>query len=342
MVYILYKCYNESAYRRDYIMKTMVSKNEIVEILRTPTKRKRYSKIGLILFVMTIPTVVYFFIFHYLPIGGLVIAFKDYNAFQGIFNSPWTDMGGFKHFVTFVTSPNFWQLIGNTLYLSVMSILFNSLCPIIFALLLNEVKPKRFKKAVQTIMYAPYFISVSVLVGMLFVFFNSDSGIFTKIFAAFGFDAANLLENPDYFCMIYVVSGLWQGLGWWSIVYMGNLSNVDPNLHDAAIIDGAGRFRRIISVNLPSIIPLATIMFIMSIGNILSVGFEKVYLMQLDPNLVSSQIISTYVYAISFPEYGIPQFSYATAIGLFNSLVNIIILCLANFVSKKVSSNSLW
>ena len=324
-------------------METSITKNEIVEILRTPTKRKWYSKIGLVLFIMTIPTVLYFLIFHYLPIGGLVIAFKDYNAFQGIFGSPWTTAGGFQHFINFVTDPKFFTLLGNTLYLSVMSIIFNSLCPIIFALILNEVKPKRFKKVVQTIMYAPYFISVSVLVGMLFVFFNSDSGIFTKIFAAFGFDASNLLENPDYFCMIYVVSGLWQGLGWWSIVYMGNLSNVDPNLHDAAIIDGAGRIRRIISVNLPSIIPLATIMFIMSIGNILSVGFEKVYLMQLSPNLISSEIISTYVYSISFPEFGgIPQFSYATAIGLFNSIVNIIILCAANFVSKKVSSNSLW
>ena len=142
--------------------------------------------------------------------------------------------------------------------------------------------------------------------------------------------------------MIYVVSGLWQGLGWWSIVYIGTLSNVDPNLHDAAIIDGASRFRRIISVNLPSIVPLATIMLIMSVGNILSVGFEKVYLMQLATNLSSSEIISTYVYRVSFPEYGLPQFSYATAIGLFNSIINIIILCLANFVSKKVSENSLW
>ena len=192
-------------------------------------------------------------------------------------------------------------------------------------------------------MYAPYFISVSVLVGMLFAFFNSDSGIFTRVFAFFGFNAANLMENPDYFCMIYVVSGLWQGLGWWSIVYIGTLSNVDPNIHDAAIIDGAGRIRRIIYVNLPAIIPLATIMFIMSIGNILSVGFEKVYLMQLSTNLSSSEIIATYVYRVSFPEFGgIPQFSYATAIGLFNSFVNILILILANFVSKKVSDNSLW
>lgn len=317
--------------------------NEIKELIKAPAKRKWYSKMGLGLFLMTIPTVLYIFIFHYLPIGGLVIAFKDYSSFKGIFGSPWTSMGGFKHFYTFITSPNFWTIIKNTLTLSLASIFFNSLCPIVFALLLNEVRVKKYKRVVQTLMYAPYFISVSVLVGMLFAFFNSDSGIFTRVFAFFGFNAANLMENPDYFCMIYVVSGLWQGLGWWSIVYIGTLSNVDPNIHDAAIIDGAGRIRRIIYVNLPAIIPLATIMFIMSIGNILSVGFEKVYLMQLSTNLSSSEIIATYVYRVSFPEFGgIPQFSYATAIGLFNSFVNILILILANFVSKKVSDNSLW
>lgn len=324
-------------------MTPVLTKTEIEELSRKPPKRKWYSKIGITLFLMTIPAVVYFFVFHYLPLGGLIIAFKDYSSFKGIFDSPWTSMGGFKHFYTFITSPNFWTIIKNTLILSIVSIIVNTLCPIIFALLLNEVRAKKYKRLIQTIMYAPYFISVTVLVGMLFAFFNVDSGIFTRIFAFFGFNAGNLMENPDYFCMIYVVSGLWQGLGWWSIVYMGTLANVDPNLHDAAIIDGAGRLRRIFYVNLPSIVPLAVIMFIMSIGNILSVGFEKVYLMQLATNLSSSEIIATYVYRVSFPEFGgIPQFSYATAIGLFNSLVNIIILCLANFVSKKVSDNSLW
>ena len=323
-------------------MNNRISNEEIKELSFRPKKTLWYSKIGFSLILMAIPTIIYIFIFHYLPIGGLIISFKDYSSFKGLFESPWTSMGGFKHFYTFITSPNFWTILKNTLTLSIASIVFNSLFPILYALVLNEVRNKKYKKLIQTIMYAPYFISTTVLVGMLFAFFNGDSGIFTRMFAVFGFDATNLLENPDYFCMIYVVSGLWQGLGWWSIVYMGTLSNVDPNLHDAATIDGAGRFRRMISVNLPSIIPLATIMFIMSIGNILSVGFEKVYLMQLATNLSSSEIISTYVYRVSFPEYGIPQFSYATAIGLFNSIINILILCLANFVSRKVSDNSLW
>ena len=199
----------------------IMSRTDIETLSRTPAKRKWYSKMGLALFAMALPTFLYVLIFHYLPLGGLVIAFKDYSSFKGIFDSPWTSMGGFKHFYTFMTQPNFWSIVKNTLILSVASIIFNSILPIIYALILNEVRIKKVKRVVQTIMYAPYFISVSVLVGMLFAFFKTDSGIFTRLFAFFGFDASNLMENPDYFCMIYVVSGLWQGLGWWSIVLYG-------------------------------------------------------------------------------------------------------------------------
>jgi putative aldouronate transport system permease protein len=313
------------------------------QLVRKPKSKSFYSKWGISLFLMCLPTIIYIFVFSYLPLGGLIIAFKDYNSFQGMWGSPWTAMGGFQHFYNFVTSPNFWVLVKNTLVLSILSIVVNTVLPIIYALFLNEVKNKVSKKIIQLIMYAPYFISTVVLVGMLFVFFEADSGIFTRILSVFGFDNSSQMENPDAFAAIYVVSGVWQGLGWWSIVYMGTLAAVDPNLHDAARIDGAGRFRRIFCINLPAIIPLAVIMFIMSIGNILNVGFEKVYLMQLSTNLSSSEIISTYVYRISFPTSGgIPQYSYATAIGLFNSIINIVILCIANFVSKKVSNNSLW
>ena len=323
-------------------METSELKFSREDLIRKPKAKSLYSKLGITLFLMTLPTIVYIFIFHYMPLEGLLISFKDYNSFQGIFGSPWTSMGGFKHFYTFVTSPNFLSILRNTLVLSLLSIAFNSILPIIYALFLNEVRNKGYKKLIQLIMYAPYFISVVVLVGMLFVFFDVDSGIFTKILVALGFDHQNMMENPDAFAAIYVISGIWQGLGWWSIVYIGTLSNVDPNLHDAARIDGAGRFRRIFYINLPAIIPLAIIMFIMSIGNVLNVGFEKVYLMQLSTNLSKSEIISTYVYRISFPDYGLPQYSYATAIGLFNSAINIVILCIANFISKKVSHNSLW
>ncbi len=318
-----------------------LTENETFRLFTMKRRQGWFSKYHIVLLLMALPAIVYIFLFHYLPIGGLIIAFKDYNSIQG-FSSPWTSMGGFQHFYDFVTSPNFWTVLKNTLILSVLSIVFNTIAPIIFALLVNEVVFPRFKRLAQTIMYAPYFISTVVLVGMLFVFFDKDSGVFTKIFVFFGMNPQNLMENPDAFALIYVISGVWQGLGWWSITYMGTLSNVDPNLRDAATIDGAGRIRKILHINLPSIIPLATIMLIMSIGNILSVGFEKVYLMQVASNLSSSEIISTYVYRVSFPEYGMPQFSYATAIGLFNSVVNVIILVIANMISRKVSETSLW
>jgi len=321
---------------------SVMTQQEINRLSQTPKKRSFASKIGLPLIIMTLPTVIYIFIFSYLPLSGLIIAFKDYNAFQGMFNSPWTSMSGFQHFYDFIHASNFWTIIVNTLKLSLLSIIFNTICPIILALIVNEIPYKRYKRVVQTIMYAPYFLSITILVGMLFVFFDVDSGIFTRILVKLGMEPQNLMENPDAFSAIYVISGLWQGLGWWSIVYMGTLSNVDPNLHDAAIIDGAGKLRRIFTVNFPAILPMAVIMFIMSIGNILTVGFEKVYLMQTARNLISSQTISTYVYAISFPTYGQAQFSYATAIGLFNSIINLFILCMANFVSRKVSEYSLW
>ena len=324
------------------IMEKNAVKFSETELVRKPKPRSLWSKWGITLFLMALPTVIYVFIFHYMPLEGLIISFKNYNSFQGTWGSPWTTMGGFKHFYTFITSPNFWTLMKNTLVLSVLSIVFNSTLPILYALFLNEVRYKWAKKTIQIIMYAPSFISSVVLVGILFVLFRADTGAITKILMAPGFDSVSAMSNPKAFVAIYVISGLWQGLGWWSIVYMGSLANVDPSLHDAAKIDGAGRFRRIFSVNFPSIIPLAIIMLIMSIGNILNVGFEKVYLMYTPGNSISSEIISTYVYRISFPDYGAPQFSYATAIGLFNSVINIIILVVANFISKKVSDNSLW
>lgn len=323
-----------------------LTREEILDFSTRNTSRNFLQRSGLVLFLMAVPTILYIFIFHYLPIGGLIMAFKDYNAFSGIFGSPWAQSGGvidiLKHFKTFINSPVFGTVISNTLKLSILSIVFNMITPIIFALLVNEIPYKRYAKVVQTIMYAPYFISIVVLVGMLKVFFDQDSGIFTKILMFFGMEKQNALGNPDYFSAIYIISGIWQGLGWWSITYMGTLANVDPNLHDAAIIDGAGRWRRIYHINFQAILPLAVIMLIMSMGNILNVGFEKVYLMQLDTNLSASRIISTYVYQVSFPDVGLPQYSYATAIGLFNSVVNILILALSNFVSKKVSENSLW
>ena len=295
------------------------------------------NKMNIALYVMILPTVVYVLIFHYLPMFGLLLSFKDYNSFLGVWDSPWAGMGGFEHFVTFVTLPNFWQIIGNTLVLSVYSIAVNTVCPIVLALFMNEIRVKWFKKTVKTISYAPYFISTVVVVGMLFSFFNTESGVLAKMLGL----SSSAMESEGLFSTIYVVSGLWQGLGWWAIIYIGTLANVDQNLHEAAVLDGAGRLKRIWFINLPEIIPMAIIMFILSIGNILTVGYEKVWLMQTAGNLQASEVIATYIYRVSLGAR-VPQYSYATAIGLFNSVINVLLLCVANFISRKVSETSLW
>ena len=301
-------------------------------------KRRRTWTRNWSLYLLMLPTVIYVVLLHYLPIGGLIISFKDYNSYQGIWGSPWA---GLKHFITFVTMPNFWQIMGNTLLLSVYSIVLNTLLPIFLALFINELRIKWFKKTVQTISYAPYFISTVVVVGMLFSFSDLESGVFNTIIKALGGQPTNIMESAVWFPTVYVISGLWQGLGWWAIIYISTLANVDPNLHEAAVLDGASRWKRIWHVNLPAIIPMAVIMFIISIGNMLNVGFEKVYLMQTSGNLNMSEIISTYVYRVSLMAK-IPQYSYATAIGLFNSIINIILLVIANYISRKVGETSLW
>lgn len=297
---------------------------------------------NLALYLLLLLPMAYIFIFSYLPLGGLVIAFKNYTPTKGIFGSPWTTEGGFHWFKYFVTRPQFWELIRNTLVLSVYSIAINTVLPIILALFINEIRHKHFKKVVQTISYAPYFVSTIVVCGMLFSF-SRENGIIYKIIEKISGESIRAMESSTLFPHLYVWSGVWQGLGWWAIIYVGTLANVDMSLHEAAIIDGAGRMSRIWHINLPAIIPMAVIMFIMSIGNMLSVGFEKVYLMQTDRNLSASRIISTYVYEISLGKTsGQPQYSYATAIGLFNSIINIILLFLANTISRKVGETSLW
>ncbi|MBQ9481715.1 MAG: hypothetical protein IJU84_06100 [Clostridia bacterium] len=297
---------------------------------------------NMMMYLMLLPTLAYIFIFGYLPLAGLVMAFKNFIPSLGIWDSPWADMGGFHHFHFFVTMPDFWNILKNTLVLSVYSIVVNTILPIILALFMNEIRNVHYKKTVQTISYAPYFVSVMVVCGMLFSF-SGEEGIINRVMRFLSGDPElniKAMESAALFPHLYVISGLWQGLGWWAIIYMGTLANVDANLHEAAIIDGAGRMKRIWHINVPTILPMATIMFIMSIGNMLSVGFEKVYLMQTAGNLSASQIISTYVYNISFRIDN--QFSYATAIGLFNSVINIFLLWLANFISKRVSETSLW
>ena len=293
------------------------------------------------LYILLLPSVIVLFIFCYIPMYGVIIAFKDYNSFLGIGGSPWTDYYGFKHFINFVTSSDFSLIIKNTLLISLTSVLVNTPFPIILALMINEVRLKWFRKSVQTISYAPYFVSVVVIVDMCAAFTNPDSGVFTRFAEMLGMSDLSYQLHSEYFLPVYLISGLWQGCGWWAIIYVGTLSNVDPELHEAAIIDGAGRFKRIIHINIPTIVPIATIMLIMSIGNLLNVGFEKVYLMQTDLNVETSEIIATYLYKQTFFSKGMKPYSYGAAVGLFNTVINLIFLFGANFVSKKAGGETL-
>lgn len=304
-------------------------------------KLKKIKANQLMLWGIMLPGLIYIFIFHYVPMAGLVIAFKDYNSYQGIWESPWAAMNGFAHFWNFLTMPDFWKLIWNTLKLSLSSLLFATIPPAAFALLVNEIKGKRFKKVVQTVSYAPYFISVVVVVSMLFIFTNTETGIINRLLEMVGVNAIPFMEKGNMFVSLYVATGVWQGLGWTAIIYVGTLANVDQSLHEAASLDGASRLQRVWYINLPTIIPIMLIMLIMNVGNLLNVGFEKVYLMQTAGNLSDSRIISTYVYEVSLKS-SIPQYSYATAIGIFNSAVNIVLLIITNVICKKKGDISLW
>lgn len=295
----------------------------------------------LMLWCLVLPGLLYVLIFHYVPMLGLVVAFKDYNSYQGIWNSAWADMKGWAHFYNFLTMPDFWNLIWNTLKLSLTSLLFATIPPAAFALLVNEIAGKRFKKFVQTVSYAPYFVSMVVVVSMVFIFTDAETGIINRLIEMVGFKAIPFMERADMFVGMYVASGVWQGLGWAAIIYVGTLANVDQSLHEAASLDGASRLQRIIHINLPAIVPIMLIMLIMNVGNLLNVGFEKVYLMQTAGNLSASRIITTYVYEVSL-QSSIPQYSYATAIGIFNSAVNIILLLITNMICKKKGEVSLW
>lgn len=289
------------------------------------------------LFLLVIPALIYLIIFCYIPIAGIVIAFKEYDPVLGIFGSPTI---GFQKFEMFFDSYYFWTTIKNTLLISVGSLIVNSIFPVILALLINEVPNAKFKKFVQTVSYAPYFISLVVLVGMFNMFLNSEGLMNDMITSLFNVDPIDFLGDPKYFRWIYIFTGLWQGIGWWSIIYVGALSNVDISLHEAATMDGASRLQRIININLPAIKPTFIIMLIMSFGSLMSVGFEKVYLMQNPANLEVSEIIATYSYKVSF--LTVKDFSFGTAVGLFNTVVNLILLVTANYVSNKVNGEGLF
>jgi len=288
------------------------------------------------LYLVMLPALLYFVIFRYIPMANAVLAFKDYNVVAGIWGSPWA---GFKHFDLFFSNPVFWTLLKNTLGLSVYALLVGFPIPIVLAICLNEVGSGFFKRAVQMITYAPYFISTVVMVSMIMLLLSPRLGVFNLGLQALGLEPINFLGRPNLFPSIYVWSGVWQNSGYAAIVYLAALSGVDPMLYEAAKVDGASRIQKIFNIDLPGIMPVAVILLILSVGSLLAIGFEKVYLLQNPLNLSSSEIIATYVYKIGLLN---ANFSFATAVGLFNSVINMILLVLVNAYVKRVSDMSLW
>ena len=288
------------------------------------------------LYLLLLPSLVYIVIFCYAPMYGVVWAFKDYNPTRGILESPWV---GMKYFQQFFSTSIFMKTFTNTLLLSFYSLVFSFPIPVIFALLLDQVKHSKIQRFIQTVTYAPNFISTVVLVSMIVLFLAPSSGILTNFFSLFGSGDSMYLSRPQYFRPIYIISGIWQSTGFNAIIYFAALAGVNPELHEAAMIDGAGVMRRIWSINIPAIIPTIIIMFILAMGNILSVGYEKVYLLQNGMNLSVSEVMSTYVYKVGVRN---AQYSFATAVGIFNSVINLILLILTNYAAKRVSDTSLF
>lgn len=291
------------------------------------------------LYVFLLPAMLSLLIFSYWPMYGILLAFKDYNPLEGIIGSPWADNYGFEHFIRFFKNPKSVELIWNTVVISLYGLIAGFPIPIILALGLNQLRNIKFKKLVQTVTYAPHFISIVVLVGMLNIFLSTNGGLINKIVELFGHEPILFMGDEKYWRHIYVWSGIWQGAGWSAIIYIAALAGVSPELHEAAIVDGATRMERILNIDLPSIMPTMVIILILNCGSIMGVGFEKAYLMQNPLNTGVSEIISTYIYKVGLinSEYG-----FSTAVGMFNSIVNAILLLTVNKIANKVSGSGLW
>lgn len=290
------------------------------------------------IYAIAIPVLVYYALFYIKPIYGLLIAFKDYSFVKGVMGSPWADNYGFEHFMTFMKDPYFFRVLANTLIISVLGLVLDFPAAIILALMINEVRSTKYKKVIQTCTYLPHFISIMVLCSMITTFVAKD-GLINDIIVLFGGERSNLIANPDAFRPIYIVSGIWQGIGWNSIIYISALASIDMSLYEAASIDGAGKFKQIMHVTIPGILPTITIMFIMRTGTLLTVGYEKILLLYNDMTMSTADVISTYVYRQGLLN---ADYSYSAAVGMFNSLVNLIILAASNAACKKLNETSLW
>lgn len=287
------------------------------------------------LYLLMLPSIILFLVFTYYPMYGVVIAFKDFKPARGILGSDWV---GFKYFRQFFSSYQFWPTIRNTVVISLYTILVTFPLPVALALMCNQMKALRFKKFFQVSTYLPHFISTVVMAGMIILFLSPSSGVIAKIVGLFGFTLPNLMGSAPAFPHIYVWTESWQHVGWDSIVYIAALSSVDPELYEAARMDGASKWHRMRYIDIPHLLPTATVMFILRMGGVMNVGFEKVYLLQNTLNSGTSEIISTYVYKMGLLS---SQYSLSSAIGLFNNAINLVLLLLVNWISRKLSDTSL-
>lgn len=288
------------------------------------------------LLLLILPVLIYYIIFHYIPMYGVIIAFKNFSASKGIIGSSWA---GFKWFKQFFKSIYFGRVVRNTILINIYSLLWGFPIPIIFALLLNELNDGLFKRAVQTISYLPHFISVVVIAGMIVNFLSPSSGVVNMTLKALGRESINFLSEPDWFRTIYVSSGIWQGFGWNSIIYLAAISSIDPSLYEAAVIDGANRWDQMKYVTLPGIAPTIIILLILNLGRIMSLGFEKIILLYTPATYETADVISTYVYRRGLLN---AEYSFGAAVGLFNSIINFILIITVNKISNKVTETSLW
>lgn len=304
-----------------------------------PRRRRSWTRRALRswqLYVLLAPALAYVIIFKYWPMYGAQIAFRDYNPALGFSGSPWV---GLEHFIRFVESFQFERVIANTLTINALGLLIAFPVPIVLALIVNQLQSQRFKKFTQTVLYSPSFISVVVVVGMIFLLFSPRSGIVNNVIVLLGGDPIFFMGTEEWFRPLYIGSDIWQNAGFSMIVYLAALTAIDPALHEAAKVDGANKWQRIRHIDLPGILPVISILFILAIGNLFNLGFEKVLLMQTDLNLGASEVIQTYVYKIGLQQ---AQFSYSAAIGLFNSLINLVLLVTFNWIAKKAGQSTLW
>ena len=314
----------------------MGKKNQKINVPKKKINYAVYFKNNWQLYVLILPAIIYFIVFNYMPLYGIQIAFKDFKAVFGIAGSKWV---GLKHFENFFHAYYFKRLLANTLLLNVYNLLWSFPVPIILAILLNQIKGPRIKRFIQTSIYVPYFISTVVLAGMLYIFLSPTSGILNVLREALGMKAVDFMSDAKAFRSIYIISGIWQSAGWGTILYIASLSGVDPSLYEAAEIDGASIWQKIRYIDIPSIVPVIVMVFILDCGKLLSSNTDKALVMQTAGNIPTSDIIGVYVYNIGL---GSGQFSYTTAIGLFINVINFVIIITANQISKKISDVGLF